>query len=115
MAAAVAGGGRRGGVRDRAGPDVQGGDVRVHHQGEVRGLAQAGVHCRQEKGQFLFFNLAERWILTLIMLQVTKFTTMTGCNKEPTELCAPAGCGFREVRCLYIILKLKTIIYIFHI
>ena len=29
-------------------------------------------------------------------LQVTKFTTMTGCNKEPTELCAPAGCGFRE-------------------
>ena len=51
MAAAVAGGGRRGGVRDRAGPDVQGGDVRVHHQGEVRGLAQAGVHCRQEKGQ----------------------------------------------------------------
>ena len=60
--------------------------------------------------QFLFFNLAERWILTLIMLQVTKFTTMTGCNKEPTELCAPAGCGFREVRCLHIILKLKTFV-----
>ena len=50
MAAAVAGGGRRGGVRHRAGPDVQGGDVGVHHQGEVRGLAQAGVHCCQEKG-----------------------------------------------------------------
>ena len=58
----------------------------------------------------MFFNLAERWILTLIMLQVTKFTTMTGCNKEPTELCAPAGCGFREVRCLHIILKLKTFV-----
>ena len=28
---------------------------------------------------------------------VTKYTTMTGCNKEPTELCAPAGCGFKEV------------------
>jgi len=27
---------------------------------------------------------------------VTKYTTMTGCNKEPTELCAPAGCGFKE-------------------
>ena len=64
MAAAVAGGGRRGGVRDRAGPDVQGGDVRVHHQGEVRGLAKAGVHCRQEKGQTLFFRLAERWIIS---------------------------------------------------
>ena len=35
---------------------------------------------------------------------------MTGCNKEPTELCAPAGCGFREVRCLHIILKLKTFV-----
>ena len=28
----------------------------------------------------------------------TKYTTMTGCNKEPTELCAPKGCGFKEVR-----------------
>ena len=51
--------------------------------------------------------------LTLVKLQVTKFTTMTGCNKEPTELCAPAGCGFREVRCLYIILKLKTFVRLF--
>ena len=74
MAATVAGGGRRGGVRDRAGPDVQGGDVRVHHQGEVRGLAQAGVHCRQEKGQaVLVLQPGGRWIswrmlcLTLIM------------------------------------------------
>ena len=28
---------------------------------------------------------------------VTKYTTMTGCNKEPTELCAPKGCAFTEV------------------
>ena len=35
--------------------------------------------------------------LTSIMTQVTKYTTMTGCNKEPTELCAPVGCGFTEV------------------
>merc|ERR1712045_63594 len=27
---------------------------------------------------------------------VTKYTTMTGCHKEPTELCAPAGCGYKE-------------------
>ena len=52
--------------------------------------------------------------LTLIKLQVTKFTTMTGCNKEPTELCAPAGCGFREVRCLHIILKPKTFVDMFY-
>ena len=114
MAAAVAGGGRRGGVRDRAGPDVQGGDVRVHHQGEVRGLAQAGVHCRQEKGQTnIVPQPGGKMDLTLIMFQVTKFTTMTGCNKEPTELCAPAGCGFREVRCLHIILKLKIFAQMF--
>ena len=69
---------------------------------------------KKKVSQTLSFNLAERWIiswrmlcLTLIMFQVTKFTTMTGCNKEPTELCAPAGCGFREVRGLHIILKLS--------
>ena len=28
---------------------------------------------------------------------VKKFTPITGCTKEPVELCAPAGCGFRAV------------------
>merc|ERR1712007_324630 len=27
---------------------------------------------------------------------VKKFTPVTGCTKEPRELCAPAGCGFKE-------------------
>merc|ERR1711963_887496 len=26
---------------------------------------------------------------------VTKYTPITGCTKEPIELCAPAGCGFK--------------------
>merc|ERR1711860_269820 len=26
---------------------------------------------------------------------VTKYTPITGCTKEPRELCAPAGCGFK--------------------
>ena len=29
--------------------------------------------------------------------QVKKYTPITGCTKEPRELCAPAGCGFKQV------------------
>ena len=28
---------------------------------------------------------------------VRKYTPITGCTKEPRELCAPAGCGFKKV------------------
>merc|ERR1712050_424256 len=27
---------------------------------------------------------------------VKKYTPITGCTKEPREICAPAGCGFKE-------------------
>merc|ERR1711862_36013 len=27
---------------------------------------------------------------------VKKYTPITGCTKEPVELCAPAGCGFKQ-------------------
>merc|ERR1712130_475670 len=27
---------------------------------------------------------------------VKKYTPITGCTKEPRELCAPAGCGFKQ-------------------
>ncbi len=29
--------------------------------------------------------------------KVKKFTPITACTKEPKEICAPAGCGFKEV------------------
>ena len=29
--------------------------------------------------------------------KVKKFTPNTACTKEPKEICAPAGCGFKEV------------------
>ena len=29
---------------------------------------------------------------------VKKYSPVTGCTKEPREICAPAGCGFKEVR-----------------
>merc|ERR1712020_472382 len=28
--------------------------------------------------------------------EVKKYTPITGCTKEPRELCAPAGCGFKQ-------------------
>ena len=41
-------------------------------------------------------SVAAMSLILTASLQVTKYTTMTGCNKEPTELCAPVGCGFVE-------------------
>jgi len=29
--------------------------------------------------------------------KVKKFSPITACTKEPKEICAPAGCGFKEV------------------
>jgi hypothetical protein len=29
---------------------------------------------------------------------VKKYTPVTACSKEPREVCAPAGCGIKEVR-----------------
>ena len=36
-------------------------------------------------------------ILTNHFLQVTKSQPVTGCRKEPIELCSKDGCGFSEV------------------
>merc|ERR1712004_492031 len=55
--------------------------------------------CKEETSGYTTKEKCEDWPrqeCTVVKKKVTKFTTMTGCNKEPTELCAPAGCGFRE-------------------
>ena len=71
-----------------------------------------GRSALSSRKRFFFHNSEIFHFTTIIMIsQVTKYTTMTGCNKEPTELCAPAGCGFKEVDFLFIIFLLC---YIFH-
>merc|ERR1712141_19359 len=55
--------------------------------------------CKEETSGYTTKEKCEDWPrqeCTVVKKKVTKFTTMTGCNKEPTELCAPAGCGFKE-------------------
>merc|ERR1711936_1039087 len=55
--------------------------------------------CEDETVGYTTTKKCQKWPrqeCTLSKKSVTKYTTMTGCNKEPTELCAPAGCGFKE-------------------
>jgi len=55
--------------------------------------------CEDETVGYTTTKKCQKWPRTECSLSkkaVTKYTTMTGCNKEPTELCAPAGCGFKE-------------------
>merc|ERR1711892_608396 len=55
--------------------------------------------CEDETVGYTTTKRCQKWPrqeCQLTKKAVTKYTTMTGCNKEPTELCAPAGCGFKE-------------------
>merc|ERR550532_1592140 len=55
--------------------------------------------CKEETSGYTTSEKCEDWPrqeCTVVKKKVTKYTTMTGCNKEPTELCAPVGCGFKE-------------------
>merc|ERR1712038_120971 len=52
--------------------------------------------CKEETSGYTTKEKCEDWPrqeCTVVKKRVTKFTTMTGCNKEPTELCAQAGRG----------------------
>ena len=55
--------------------------------------------CEDETVGYTTTKKCQKWPrqeCSLSKKAITKYTTMTGCNKEPTELCAPAGCGFKE-------------------
>jgi len=57
------------------------------------------VKCEEETVGYQTKNNCKSWPkqeCSLSKKTVTKYTTMTGCHKEPTELCAPAGCGYKE-------------------
>jgi len=55
--------------------------------------------CRDEVVGYTSTKVCEDWPheeCEITKQKVTKHTPMTGCEKVPTELCAPAGCGFTE-------------------
>ena len=61
------------------------------------------VKCEEETVGYQTKENCKKWPkqeCSLSKQTVTKCTTMTGCHKEPTELCAPKGCGHKEVKCL---------------
>merc|ERR1712079_51782 len=57
------------------------------------------VKCEEETVGYQTKENYKKWPkqeCSLSKQTVTKYTTMTGCHKEPTELCAPKGCGYKE-------------------
>jgi len=55
--------------------------------------------CRDETVGYTTTKVCEDWPheeCQITKKKVTKYTPMTGCDKVPTELCAPVGCGFKE-------------------
>merc|ERR1711922_88630 len=42
------------------------------------------------------FTKWSKEVCTVEKKKVKKYTPITGCTKEPREICAPAGCGFKE-------------------
>jgi len=55
--------------------------------------------CRDEVVGYTSTQVCEDWPHEECSIQkkaVTKYTPMTGCEKVPTELCAPQGCGFKQ-------------------
>ena len=87
------GGGRRDQLQDRADDQVPRRHRGLRHQARVR------------RGQFQTLesslSLSMQWPVERCTLErklVKKYTPETACYKEPRELCAPRGCGFRNVR-----------------
>jgi len=55
--------------------------------------------CREEVVGYTSSQVCEDWPheeCSITKVAVTKYTPMTGCEKVPTELCAPQGCGFKQ-------------------
>ena len=91
--AGARGGGRRDQLQDRADDQVPRRHRGLRHQARVR------------RGQFQTLesrlSLLMQWPVERCTLErklVKKYTPETACYKEPRELCAPRGCGFRNVR-----------------
>ena len=69
-------------------------------QTEVYKLAKTGVHSLKQNGEIIIqhFQVTILFItISQLSLKVTKSQPVTGCRKEPIELCSKDGCGFSEV------------------
>ena len=56
--------------------------------------------CQEVTSGYTTETKCDRWPrqeCQVIKKTIKKYTPMTSCAKEPRELCAPTGCGFKEV------------------
>merc|ERR1712098_688612 len=60
---------------------------------ELNTSLSAGRRMRNMKLKMILLNAQQNW-KKIVKKTVKKYTPITGCTKEPRELCAPAGCGF---------------------
>merc|ERR1712183_581802 len=78
----------------------------LHHLHQVLQVAQRGLLCGEEGCQEVHSHhwmyqgtkrgMCPREVCSVEKKAVKKYTPITGCTKEPREVCAPAGCGFKE-------------------
>ena len=63
----------------------------------IKGRKDIRVHCTVQLNQF-YLNFQFRNVCTVKTQKIKKYSPETTCEKVPTELCAPPGCGFKEVK-----------------
>ena len=51
--------------------------------------------CKVGKCGYIRYTVT-RYPNQVVKRPVTKYTPVTGCNKEPVQICAPEGCGYEE-------------------
>merc|ERR1712080_600101 len=55
--------------------------------------------CEDETSGYTTNTKCSKWpkeVCTVSKKPVKKYTPITGCTKEPVQLCGPAGCGTKE-------------------
>ena len=67
----------------------------LHHHHRVLKVAARGLQVGSQQRNIDQSN--DQMIPRVSKKSVKKYTPITGCTKEPREICAPAGCGFKKV------------------
>ena len=58
------------------------------------------VKCHDVTEGYVTKQECDEWLVQRCSIekkQVKKYTPETKCHKEPTEICGPVGCGFKDV------------------
>lgn len=98
-------------MQNGGGGEVQAQHLRLHDHHWVLKVASRGLQVGSQQRNIDQPNQGVHWTLPkkkhwsskpqliprVSKKSVKKYTPITGCTKEPREICAPAGCGFKKV------------------